>query len=484
MKLRLAPSMVAALLAAGCGNSGSSAPSLTMPSTDDHTARYFPIDAQATHGPAAGQASAECNGCHYDKAATPPGPSATFKIFTCTRCHVLLRSGIYHDDPQATFQAWHEAAGVSNFGSTVAAANVVGVAPLDAACRSCHPSGIAVDHAKVFMLPHQDAAATTVASCADCHVNPADRTQLGCASCHPHDLPATATGHALVPDFVATNSALCARCHEDGKIPVAVSAHAAGANGFTVGTGVHAGPTGGACLACHDQNRATPPRTFVADFTATNCVHCHVTVGGTAFHDDPTSLGTLHASVADFTSKVTSMGLSAACLSCHADGAGGLPANHPFPAGAGTAHAGIACSACHTNPADRTDLAALACASCHAGLTTPPTLAAAHAITGYGITTYLTAATAGGTTTTVQINMADSRSCLRCHADSQVDRVAAHTTSNSGFGTGRHRPAGCLTCHSRTRADKTYGADFGEAKGTAGPPPTGCYVCHASGSGN
>jgi hypothetical protein len=479
-RLHLAPLVLAVLLAA-CGG-GSSAPSLTMTGAASH-ASHFPIDTVDTHGAPVGKSSPECNACHWDKAATPPGPSATFKVYTCTNCHVLLRSGLYHDDPQAAFSTWHATAGVNQFDATVAAANVLGVAKLDAACRSCHPSGIGVDHAAIFTLPHQDAAATIVAKCADCHVDPASRKNLGCALCHPHDSPATTTGHARVPDFQATNSTLCARCHEDGKIPVAVTAHASRANGFTVGAGLHIGPTGGACLACHPQLKTTTMRTYAADFKATTCVGCHVQVGGTAFHDDATSLKPFHTAVADFDSQVASLGLSAACLSCHPGGASGLPANHPFPAGPGTSHASMACAKCHTNPANRKDLTALACASCHAGLTTTPTLAAAHAIAGYAITTYLTAATAGGSTTTVRIVMTDSQACLRCHADSQVDRVAGHTRSSSGFGQGEHRTAGCLTCHSRMRTDKPWGANFKEAKGSPGPPPTGCYVCHPSGSG-
>ena len=481
MRFHVVSLSAAALLAAGCGSPARTGAWLTAPDAAAH-ASNFPIAPADTHGPPVGQAAPDCNGCHYDKSATPPGPSATFKIFTCTNCHVLLRSGLYHDATQADFSAWHVAHGVANFDATVAAANVLGVASLDAACRSCHPSGIAVDHGVRFKLPHQDAAATIVAKCADCHLNPADRTQLGCATCHPHELPATTTGHALVPDFSASNSTLCARCHEDGKIPVAVSAHATGANGFVVGTGAHSGATGGACLVCHAQLKAAP-KAFVADFASTNCVACHVTVGGSAFHDDVATLTTLHAAVPTFASTVTTLGLSAACLSCHADGAAGLPANHPFPAGPGTAHAGMACSKCHTNPADRRDLTAFACASCHAGLTTTPTLAQAHAITGYTITTYQTATTAGGTRTTVTINMSDSQSCLECHADGQVDRVATHPGGDSGFGTSRHRSAGCLTCHSTMRTDKPYGINFGTTQGAKGPPPSGCYVCHSSGSG-
>ena len=500
MKRQLAPLAVAALLSAGCGASGAPAPWLTAPDANQHQ-KHFPIAPGDTHGPLAGQAAADCNGCHYDKAKA--APSASFKVFTCTGCHdVMLKSGIEHGADVAIFSAWHNANGVTGangFDATVASANTLGYAAgvgnLDAACHHCHQNGIGVDHAARFVLPHQDAAGTVVARCADCHVVPGDRTQLGCSSCHPHDLVATETGHALVPDFVKNGatpagiqaaSVLCARCHEDGKIPVAVASHAAGAKGFTIGNGAHSGRAGGACLSCHAQNKTTAPRTFVADFKVSTCVGCHVTVGGTAFHDDQASLATLHSAVPDFAATVTAKGsLSAACLSCHVDGGAGAPANHEllFPRGIGTKHAGIACASCHTNPANRKDLTAFACASCHAALTGPPTLTAAHSISGYTITSYRTATTAGGTRTTVQVNMAGSQSCLRCHADSQVDRVAAHPQGESGFGKSDHRVAGCFTCHSKLRTDKPWGSNFKEARGSAGPPPSGCYVCHASGSG-
>jgi hypothetical protein len=258
---------------------------------------------------------------------------------------------------------------------------------------------------------------------------------------------------------------------------VAVSSHAAGANGFVVGSGPHSGAAGGACLACHDQNRTTPPRTFVADFAATNCTHCHVTVGGTAFHDDPTSLGTLHASVADFTSKVTSLGLSAACLSCHADGASAAPANHEqlFPRAAGTAHAGIGCSDCHGSGA-RDDLTSLQCAACHnaiAGFSTK------HA--PIGTTAILNLYSAHQLTGTVPLT---SPNCLKCHADSQVNRIATHPGGDTGFGRSEHRPAGCISCHATTRpaSEKPYPAvDF-----TFPTPPTrtgtaSCYnSCHVA----
>jgi predicted CXXCH cytochrome family protein len=486
------------------------APWLTMPSAAAH-AQHFGIAPGDTHGPPAGQAVADCNACHAVKtSATTSVASDSFKVFTCTNCHaVTLKSGVPHDGDLAAFRAWHvSSAGVNaaSFDSTVSTANTLGydprVAALDIACYTCHRNGIGVDHAPRFILPHQNAAGTVVAACANCHVAPSDRKQLGCSACHPHNTATSDAAHAtLVPGYLRTNaiaaevqasSLLCARCHEDGKVPVRVSVHAASAGGFIVGTGKHAGTAGGACLTCHDQNKTTPPRTFVADFTSTNCVGCHDVVVGSAggvnaIHGSASSLAPLHTSVADFNALWTGPQLSAHCVICHSDGSasGAAPANHEqlFPRGPTTSHAGISCSSCHTNAANKKDLTAFACAACHAGITTPKTLTAAHAITGYTITSYLTATTAGGTKTTVPINMADSRSCLKCHADGQVDRITSHPSGNSSFGTREHRTAGCLTCHSKLRTDKPWGTNFGEAKGAKGPPPTGCYVCHASGSG-
>jgi hypothetical protein len=272
MRLPIASLVVTALLATGCGDSEGSAPSNTMPSAADHTARDFPITAGTSHGPAAGQASADCNGCHYDKAAA--APSATFRVYTCTRCHVLLGNGTFHDDPQAVVQAWHEAAGVNDFAATVAAANVVGVAPIDAACRSCHP-----------------------------------------------------------------------------------------------------------------------------------------------------------------------------------DGTGAAPSNHEqlFPRAAGTAHQGIGCAQCHGTGL-KTDLDSLQCAGCHNAIAGFGTKHAA--IGGIAILNLYTNHVLTGTVPLTSPN------CLKCHADSQVDRIASHTTREEGFGRSEHRPAGCISCHATTRpaSEKPYPA--------------------------
>jgi predicted CXXCH cytochrome family protein len=401
-----------------------------------------------------------CDDCHKVPATAPATgwvPSPSFKGYTCSGCHVLVRPGVYHDDVSAAgLPTLHTQ--VSGFGSTVASLG------LDAACYKCHPQGIAVDHVVRFPLPHQNAAATIVATCSQCHVDPANRKVLGCAGCHPHDQAPTTAAHAKVPDFSPTDSALCARCHGDSTVP-RVAQHAP----FVVESGKHAGAAGGKCLACHPQNRAAP-KAFAADWKATTCVGCHVQVGGTAWHDDnPPGLATLHAGVTDYATKVGSMGLSAACLSCHPDGAGGAPANHPqlFPVQAGTKHAGIGCSQCHLAGADKKNPANLLCEQCHR-VTIGASLeyVAAHNVGGYGIA--VTKANENAPAVPVPMT---SPNCVKCHADSQVDRAASHPGGEDAFGTGEHRLAGCLTCHTQQRADKPYPATNWNAEG-------GCNKCH------
>jgi predicted CXXCH cytochrome family protein len=482
-KTLLASLSLAVVLATGCTDTTQTGPWLTMQDAATHAAK-FPIAVGDTHDLNVVAPFGSCNGCHADTSKTPSVPSPTFKHFSCTNCHVLLKSGLWHDDSQALFSAWHVGAGVSQFDATVAAMpNVLGgVAPLDAACRSCHQSGIAVNHSVRFVLPHQNAAATIVARCADCHVVPANRKVLGCAQCHPHDLAPTTIAHAMVPGFVATDSMLCARCHEDGKIPVRVTAHAAGAKGFIVGAGVHSGLTGGACLTCHAQNKTTVPRTFVADFTVTTCVGCHVTVGGTAQHDNSDgTLTTLHASVPTFTSTVASLGLSAACLSCHADGGAGAPSNHEllFPRGAGTKHAGLGCVQCH-GVGVKTDLTALACYTCHvtnAASATPPLNVATFNNSHAAPLNH----TSTGKNTFTLLNMASGATCLRCHAPSTINplnpimpvTLATHSTGESSMNSAKHKNVGCVDCHNSTlTVQANYPAqDFTKRS---------CLTCHSS----
>lgn len=466
------------VLPSGCRKKEALAPWLTMPTVATH-ARWIPIGPADVHGAPVGQ-SPSCDGCHFDKGTGLP--SHTFQTWTCTGCHVAVRPGLMHDTP-ADMIALHAA--VPEYAAAVAAQapNVAslngGIGPQtaeDGACRGCHPAGWAVNHGKVFPVPHQDASGLQVATCFDCHLDAANRSSLGCSACHPHDFAATATAHVSVPDFQAADSAkpqatiiaasaLCARCHADATVPVTVAGHPAASGGFLLAN-AHVGQAGGACLDCHKASRTDKP--FAADFKAFSCgTACHgvVPVTSAGAHDDPVALGSFHATTGvDFAGKVAALGFDAACLSCHPAGAAGLPANHPFPVGATLSHPASPCMDCHATFATPTLATAFNCgsASCHTGTTT---LAARHDVPPALFT----------------IGYADtSDQCLWCHGDSQVNRTADHDT---GDGTPlqtplvtEHETAGCRTCHPTARLDKPFAADWTQRTCTTG-------TCHPGGVG-
>ena len=485
---------------AGCHGKGQSGPWLTDPNLASHSAQFFPINAGDVHGPSPGQSLTTCNQCHADRStgASPPAPATTFKTYTCTGCHVEIRPGVFHDQiPQLLAMVPHATPAFDPNQPLV----------YDQACRNCHPKGIAVNHAAVFPLPHQNAAGTIVAACGDCHVSPTDRTVLGCAACHPHDLAATVTGHAAVPDFdpsaTTSASALCARCHGDSNIPVQVATHSQ----FPIGTGAHSGPAGGACLACHPALRPAP-KTFAADFNQPDCTHCHVqTTAG--FHDDPTGLTSFHASrgVANFQFGTT------ACLQCHPNGAGaGAPLYHAqlFPIDAASKHAAVTCTACHGT--NRSDVTQLKCASCHADPTQSPKFPTQHNPVGITVTVNTptgpitvpgtvvieiwTDPNAIPTCTPVALPTFTSVDCLKCHAQSHVDPAQGHPQADSSFQQDSHQRAGCLTCHLATTQVTAavtppptgYTAiDFTQPNPPSRTASPGCYTCHGNhcvGNGN
>lgn len=195
------------------------------------------------------------------------------------------------------------------------------------------------------------------------------------------------------------------------------------------------------CEGCH------PGSTF----TQFACTGCHAQGACDAIH-----LGV----VAGYTWS------SDTCYACHRQGIA-APANHNsdyFPVGSGTRHQGISCRQCHTDMSRPNDPAAFACASCH--LATAG-LAALHTSPASGVA-ILTVHTSE-TQTTAPLALT-SQNCLRCHADGQVDRIAAHPGGEEGLGNRDHRPAGCTTCHSGYRTDKPFGANFGAG--------SGCRTCH------
>jgi hypothetical protein len=350
-----------------------------------------------------------CLHCHVSSRADKSW-AADFKAFDCTRCHA-----------QAATDPGHAA--------------VTGYAWTATACYGCHKDGTAavVDHARFFPI---GAGTSHALACADCHGDPANRADpatLKCAACHA-TRPGFPTRHAAVKDFAA-QSAACVRCHADPPVDL-ISAHQAR---FPIAAGSVTHDTG--CLHCHTASQAAKP--WATDFAKFDCTACH-----TRAATDPNHVG------------VTGYAFSSAgCFSCHPGGTAGAPANHPqlFPIAAGTSHAGIACSACHTDPANRASTATLACSSCHR--TRDPNLATKHSGATIPVTDYATT----------------SPACLKCHWDGRAFDTASHPIgSDTPAGNRNHRNAGCTRCHSGTRADKPYTAV------NWGTEP-GCRTCHANG---
>jgi hypothetical protein len=295
--------LAAAIGLAGCRQgAGTGAPWLTMPSPEEHAARFFPANAGTPHE------AASCGDCH---AAT----SETFREFDCYGCHI---GG--HANP-STVASWHAAA--------------PGFASTSAACKACHPDGrgiaSSVDHARFFPI----AAGTRHAAiaCASCHNDRANRLDLACAGCHPHDPATAAAQHAAVSGY-AFASSLCVRCHADGQVD-RVAAHAALLpEPFLIADvpgNSHVGNPGGECLRCHVHERCTVPGTappcppgtveflpamrtdkpWAADFTPSTCVDCHVQADVDDKHFDPLT-GLLDPPDYEFT--------TAACRRCHPGG--------------------------------------------------------------------------------------------------------------------------------------------------------------------
>jgi len=164
------------------------------------------------------------------------------------------------------------------------------------------------------------------------------------------------------------------------------------------------------------------------------------------------------------------------CVKCHPKGSMAAPANHAtafFPIGGGTSHAAVGCTQCHLQLSTPNDPTAFGCYACHSTL--PTGWPHPDPVSGVAILTIHTSENASA-----PIDITNPATCLRCHADSQVNTVASHPSGGDGSlgQNGSHRGAGCLTCHSAMRTDKPFGADF------AVTPPvgsgTGCGTCHAT----
>jgi hypothetical protein len=193
-------------------------------------------------------------------------------------------------------------------------------------------------------------------------------------------------------------------------------------------------------------------------FTQFDCLTCHdqtPTVNAAALPEK-------HKDVPDYAYT------SAACYDCHPAGTGGAPPDHGqyFPVDAGSAHATIQCKQCHSDLKNPRDATQFQCGSCH--VASDAALVAKH--TTQTSNPRITVAAS-------EIDVNDSSTCLRCHADSQVDMTSAHP--RNGQGSPPHERARCLQCHDTFRADKTFAADF--AIDPRANPGHGCANCHSRG---
>ncbi|MBI5549396.1 MAG: hypothetical protein HY901_36380 [Deltaproteobacteria bacterium] len=234
----------------------------------------------------------------------------------------------------------------------------------------------------------------------------ATRQEFSCLECHAQ--PKTDADHSGMPGY-AYDSPQCYACHPTGE--------AAEHNRFPIGAGTsHVDRT---CTGCHT----------TGSLQGFSCLSCHPQAQA-----DPE-----HASVPGYAWE------SRKCYECHPTGEAAVDHQKYFPIGQGDDHAGLACSDCHTVPGQRP---IVTCNVCHAH--PAASMAAPHA----GV---------GGFDSASEL-------CMRCHADSQVDRVAAHLPFRIGNGTG-HTRTSCLACHPQRRADKAWAADFARAR-------VDCLSCH------
>jgi len=476
--IRIATSTGVAFLTA-CTQGVPEAPGVTMPTAEEHTARYFPIGPSATH------TTTHCSDCHT-------ADTASFLQYDCIGCHLQpsVAGGVATLIAGATHSARiclasDKATTVSCFpplGSGVATMTGRDQVAWSAKCLTCHPTGTAdtldrgVHSTAYFPIDAGTKHAST--QCADCHsaeIFPrvTDYSKVDCVTCHSSTtaktLDSTRTlasawqagathaadpglaypGTLTTPDQKTAGSAqVCLFCHDHGSVDtLPPSAHTY----FPItASDVHAlgGANVATCADCH-----TDP----SNLANVRCAGCH--------GHEQASMDPQHAHSSTYTFAST------ACLGCHPDGtAGAATGDLRFPIGAGTAHAysskaqtaAMKCDDCHG--ATRTSIAQLKCKSCHTSGATA-NLATAHS----SVKDYLAAVETGAPAPT---------SCLQCHDMGDVHEVAAHptwknatqTTSDS-ITTSPHASAtwGCLYCHPSLQSSPTWAADF---------TSTDCNTCH------
>lgn len=419
-----------------------------FPIADGDVHNAAAVSCNQCHASATNRSLLACTSCHEHRleVTEPPHrgmPGFAFDSAACVTCHAQAQvPGVFDHEPFFPTAAPSVHTGFTCADCHASQTNRTQIActschlgehdqaPMDAthqgipdyswtpaSCLGCHPNGTAAG--AVFGHPFFPIAAPSTHSafsCVDCHTTPGDNTRVECTSCHTgaHDAqPMTAT-HTNVPGYEHATAA-CLLCHPNGE-PQGTIDH----DGFfpIAAPAVHQGI---ACVDCHVNAN---------DNSLVGCAQCHA--------NDAVPPATVHAGIGGFVNE------SSACLSCHPRGEpGGLFDHVPFfPIASGTVHQPIGCSECHASTTNR---AQTLCAECHASV--PPALTTSHAPMRGFVNT--------------------STGCKQCHAEAQVDRASAHTPFR--IASGDHRQP-CLDCHTSTRADKPWAADFAR---------TSCVECHS-----
>lgn len=382
---------------------------------------FFPI-----RGEAAAHEGISCASCHTDP--------ANRKAVTCTGCHehaVAPMAEMHNHMPDYLWSS--------------------------PACLTCHPNSQPVgllDHSSFF--PIESGSIHEQRTCADCHTNQRDRTELGCITCHEgtHDEEPMADVHNGIPEYL-WESASCFLCHPNAEHEGAIQHE----RWFPIATG-----------QAHEVGRTIPDADPLIDATTIECASCHYdetdrsAVGCTDCHTHRRDVTDLtHTSIPDYAYE------SASCLFCHPNGdpTGYIQHDEIFPISLGTPHGDLECSDCHVNENAREDVA---CIACHEHDQAP--MATVHQdIPGY---TW------------------DSPSCIGCHPNGAADGAIDHTFFPIGAGTA-HEPATCNDCHIQPDDRSVVGCTGCHEHGVdpmglihAGMPDylwdsPSCLTCHPSG---
>lgn len=477
-----------ARLGSDCSTCHTAASWQEAPATFDHALTTFPLTGKHT--------SAECLGCHVDRAWKGIGTTCESchrkddphqGQFTkpCASCHTTdgwkpstfdhatTRFALVDAHAKPACAACHangRFVGTSMTCSSCHAKDDAHKGNLGSRCEQCHTAttwkattfrhsqarfqltGAHLDALCVKCHRDQTAYRGTPSTCIGCHrADDAHKGAYGtgCATCHSTRSWASTFDHARTrfPLTGAHTSLLCTKCHKDASFsntPTScVACHRA--------DDAHGGNLGTACAKCHT-TRAWTPATFDHSKTgfkltgahvSTACATCHP---GNRYAGTPTSCYACHK-------KDDAHGGSygTGCATCHSTKAW-KPASfdHSITGFALTGgHKGVACTTCHKS-GTYTGLSS-ACSSCH---TKPDThqpssfsnCKACHTTSAWKPATYTL------THTFPKTHGGANSVCTKCHPSTWASYTCASCHSNTKMNEVHHDVAGftltsCAKCH-------------------------------------